>query len=1235
MERDLAFTALAVALGLLDQAALDRLWAAPERRSGAGLRAAVVAELGLTSDEAAALSRVAEAWLSAARERIPATLAERVARTLGTSAEELGHTLLAEPSAGESTAAAVGATLPSRAAPVTAGPGLDDANVPVTPEAPGRYAFPGGRQSAEIGRGGIGRVLVGLDQHLGREIAIKELLPDPGPPGSSSAGGSRPSHPSSPAMMRFLREARVTGQLEHPSIVPVYEIGRRPDGTVYYTMKLVRGRTLAAALRACHTPAERLALLPHYLNLCHAIAYAHSRGVIHRDIKTDNVMLGEFGETMVLDWGLAKVRGARDLGEGDLAREARRIEEAEAGHTVNGAALGTPAYMSPEQAWGTLEAIDERSDVWSLGAVLHELLTGAPPFPSGNAWDVVRRVRKETVPPVRSHDPAIPPELASVCDKALQRNRDARYRSAGDLAAEIQAYLSGERVAAYTYSSWELLRRFVARNRALTAAGAALLVVLVVGSALVYRAYRGAEAARQGEAAERQRTEGARRREAVARVQAQDQARKAQLNLAAAYVYRAEVIEKRKLHHEARAYYAAALKVRDDTAARSGLYRDLTQPIRARLEHGVRIPMGLQRAVAFTADGSRLAAGLCLEPETERYCRRSRIEVRVRPTGRVVTRIEGAGDLGRSLAFTPDGRRLIGTHCAAAQGSLCPDTRIRTWEADTGRLVGDLPCPLALVNDLAVDARGRIAVAGCRSERTGPAQTCLQGDAVVYAGPADLTPRVLSGHRRPTTSVRFFPDGDRLATAGTDACARIWDLATGREVRALCEQGAEVYALAVSPDGRTLATGTDANDVLLWDVGTGARGAALQGHRDSVRQLAFVPEPRLLVSGGDDRSLLVWDLERREVATVLTGYPEPLTAVSVVAGGREVATASALGTVRIWSLRPGATVRRLEGHARWVRGLAVSPDGQVLTSASQDGVVIRWSSGTGDLLRRDAVPPATAFAVSASGRAGLVGGEAGEVARWDAASGASAILDGPRAHGGMVRGVAVSPDGTRGISASEDMTLAVWDLDRALRVRTHRPSPFKQYAVAVAPDGRTFASGGADEKVRFWSLSADGEQCTAWSTESPVRSLAYSGRGDRLAVGLDDGRVLLLHLGRGALDRTLSGTRKAVTSLAFSPDDRHLATTGGDRQVHLWDVATGVERHTLKGHRMYVWAVRFTPDGRHLLSASGDRTVRRWPVLPEVWERSADAHQRDALRDTGLRVKGFDLVPWLPPLPVR
>ena len=364
--------------------------------------------------------------------------------------------------------------------------------VAVQPEAPGRYRLDA---NAEIGRGGIGRVLVAFDEFLGREIAVKELL--------GEAGSSQPATPrsdalsrTSAAVARFLREARVTGQLEHPNIVPVYEVGVRANGAFYYTMKLVRGRTMTKALRDCGSLGDRLKLLPHYVDLCNAVAYAHSRGVVHRDLKTENVMLGEFGETVVLDWGLAKVHGKKDIRGKEIARELAVLHDAKTGHTVDGSAIGTPAYMSPEQADGKVDEIDERSDVWSLGAVLYEVLTGRPPFQGFTPFDVIGKVLKERIAPPREIDPAIPAELEAVAMKALTRDKAARYQKAGELSSEVQAYMTGGRIKAYDYSSWELMKGFVAKHRAASALVGIIFALVIASSAVLYRAYGKAEAER-------------------------------------------------------------------------------------------------------------------------------------------------------------------------------------------------------------------------------------------------------------------------------------------------------------------------------------------------------------------------------------------------------------------------------------------------------------------------------------------------------------------------------------------------------------------------------------------------------------------------------------------------------------------------------------------------------------------------------------------------------------------
>ncbi len=345
-------------------------------------------------------------------------------------------------------------------------PPVDEATT-VTPETAGRY-LSSDRGGDELGRGGIGRVLAAVDDHLGREVAIKEIqLRHREGSGSDSAA----------ILGRFLREARVTAQLEHPNIIPVYELGQRKSGDYYYAMKLVRGSSLAKALESATSLEERLALLPHFVDLCQAIAYAHSRGVVHRDIKPQNVMVGEFGETLVLDWGLAKVRGKSDIVSAELERGLNLKDSVL--ETMPGVPHGTPAYMSPEQCQGDIGAIDERSDVWALGVVLYQILTGKLPFTSPNAMSLLVSITRDPLPSIRSVCAEAPLELAAVSERALTRDKAGRYRSAKELAEEVQAYQSGGRVDAYRYGSLELLKRFLAAHRAEVVVAVVALVVLM------------------------------------------------------------------------------------------------------------------------------------------------------------------------------------------------------------------------------------------------------------------------------------------------------------------------------------------------------------------------------------------------------------------------------------------------------------------------------------------------------------------------------------------------------------------------------------------------------------------------------------------------------------------------------------------------------------------------------------------------------------------------------------
>jgi serine/threonine protein kinase len=312
-------------------------------------------------------------------------------------------------------------------------------------------------------RGGLGRVWVAHDDQIGRDVALKELLPE--------------LAASKTLQARFLREARITGQLEHPGIVPLYELIPSQDGRPCYTMRFVKGRTLSEAIKNYHqTRIEKTEtnlglrdLLTSFLGVCHAVAFAHSRDVIHRDLKGSNVILGDFGEVMLLDWGLAKDSKSADPAADDAATPASETSVG-ALHTMAGQVLGTPAYMAPEQAAGEIDRISNRTDVYSLGVILYEILTGNVPFPGADTPAVLRQVLNEEPPPPRHFNRMTPPALEAICRKAMAKRPEDRFASVEEMSGDIRHWLADEPVSCFRENRASKIRRWARRNRVLVAA---------------------------------------------------------------------------------------------------------------------------------------------------------------------------------------------------------------------------------------------------------------------------------------------------------------------------------------------------------------------------------------------------------------------------------------------------------------------------------------------------------------------------------------------------------------------------------------------------------------------------------------------------------------------------------------------------------------------------------------------------------------------------------------------
>jgi len=1047
----------------------------------------------------------------------------------------------------------------------------------------------------KIGEGGMGVVYMAeQEEPVRRRVALKII---------------KLGMDTQQVVARFEAERQALALMDHPNIAKVLDGGATDTGRPYFVMELVQGVPITEFCDKNQLPAqERIKL---FIQVCQAIQSAHQKGIIHRDIKPTNILVtlnAGVPVPMVIDFGVAK------------ATEQKLTEKTV--FTNYATMIGTPAYMSPEQAEMSRLDVDTRSDIYGLGVLLYELLTGTTPFPekrlrSASYQEMQRiiveeeperpstRLRQTSITASRPNsqlstlNSALSTDLDWIVMKCLEKDRARRYETANGLAADLQRHLDNEPVVARPPSAAYRLQKAWRRNKLVFSAGVAVVLALVAGLGVAAMGWRltrverdGAIQARAGEEAQRKAAQASavtaqeqRQRAENAKTESDHQLYVANMNLAQQSWEQNNIGRLRQL-----------LKETQDSPYR-GFEWYYWQP---QTHLALKTLRGHRRGVysaAFSPDGQRIVTGSW----------DNTAKVWDAASGTNLFTLTGHNNYVYSVAFSPDGQRIV-------TGSW--DTTARVWEAASGKLLAMFPGHSGNIFSVAFSPDGQRIVSGS-ADKTANVWEAASGQELL----------MLTGHKGGIRCAAFSPDGQRIVTGSEDHSAKVWEAATGTNLLTLTGHSGWISSVAFSPDGQRIVTGSLDHTAEVWEAASGRELFPLKGHSREIWSVAFSPDGKRIATGSFDGTAKVWEAASGRELFTLKGHGSGVRSVAFSPDGRWILTASGDGTAKVWETASGVSADEtgrnlvtLRGHSAEIWSVSFSPDGQRIVTGSWDNTAKVWEAASGKQLLTFAGHSNKVYsaAFSPDGQR-IVTGSADNTAKvWEAASGRGLLtLTG---HSNWVLFVSFSPDGKRIVTGSYDRTAKVWDAANGRELLTLQGHNDAIGPVAFSPDGRRIVTGSDDGKANVWEATSGRELFTLQGHNDAIGSVAFSSDGQRIVTGSFDGTAKVWEAASGKPLLTLKGHSERILSVTFSPDGRRILTGSDDSTAKVWETVSGLELLTLKGHSSGVVSVGFSPDGQRIVTGSRDGTARVWEAarLEQVaaWqeEEKAAAQSLDAQR---------------------